>query len=164
MPRLGQLTRLMNSRVSATKLLAALSGLDADIIGLNELENSTGVEPLADIVAGLPGYAYIDTGAIGTDAIKVALIYQPDLVQPAGQLCHSRLLSLVDPNFLDTKNRPSLAQTFPERALKGDPHYRGGQPFQIQRLGLQRRGRSGCQMMARATANGTRTNQPPSPW
>ena len=28
------------------KLLAALAGLDADIIGLNELENTTGVEPL----------------------------------------------------------------------------------------------------------------------
>ncbi|MBP1703163.1 MAG: uncharacterized protein H6Q38_2270, partial [Chloroflexi bacterium] len=53
------------------KLLAALTGLDADIIGLNELENTTGVEPLADIVAGLPGYAYINTGVIGTDAIRV---------------------------------------------------------------------------------------------
>ena len=27
------------------KLLAALAGLDADVIGLNELENTTGVEP-----------------------------------------------------------------------------------------------------------------------
>ena len=39
------------------KLLAALSGLDGDVIGLNELENTTGVEPVADIVSGLPGYA-----------------------------------------------------------------------------------------------------------
>ena len=28
------------------KLLAALAGLDADVIGLNELENTTGVDPL----------------------------------------------------------------------------------------------------------------------
>ena len=53
------------------KLLTALAGLDADVIGLNELENSTGVEPLASIASGLPGYAYINTGTIGTDAIKV---------------------------------------------------------------------------------------------
>ena len=55
-----------------TKLLAALAGLDGDVIGLNEIENTTGVDPLGDpakgIVAGLnamPGigpYAAIDTG------------------------------------------------------------------------------------------------------
>jgi predicted extracellular nuclease len=97
-----------------TKLLAALSGLDADIIGLNELENTTGVEPLADIVAGLPGYAYIDTGTIGTDAIKVGLIYRPAKVTPVG--AYQILDSTDDPRFLDTKNRPSLAQTFEANA------------------------------------------------
>ena len=54
------------------KLLAALAGLNADVIGLNELENTPGVDPLGDptngIVAGLNAllgagtYAYIDTG------------------------------------------------------------------------------------------------------
>ena len=72
MPRLPTPTSPTSSPASATKLLAALAGLDADVIGLNELENTTGVEPLADIVAGLPGYAYIDTGTIGTDAIRSA--------------------------------------------------------------------------------------------
>ncbi len=53
-----------------TKLLQALVGLNADVIGLNELENSSGVEPLADIVDGLNDllgagtYAYINTGTI----------------------------------------------------------------------------------------------------
>jgi len=93
-----------------TKLLAALSGLDTDIIGLNELENTTGVEPLAEIVSGLPGYAYIDTGTIGTDAIKVGLIYRPAVVTPVGN--YKLLTSAVDPRFIDTKSRPSLAQTF----------------------------------------------------
>lgn len=93
-----------------TKLLAALTGLNADIIGLNELENTTGVEPLANIVAGLPGYAYIDTGVIGTDAIRVGIIYKPSKVEPVGAF--KLLTSAVDPRFLDTKNRPSLAQTF----------------------------------------------------
>ena len=92
------------------KLLQALSGLDADIIGLNELENSTGVEPLASIVSGLPGYDYIATGTIGTDAIKVGMIYRPAVVTPIGDF--KLLTSAVDPRFIDTKSRPSLAQTF----------------------------------------------------
>ena len=103
-----------------TKLLAALAGLDGDVIGLNELENTTGVDPLGDpakgIVAGLnamPGigpYAAIDTGTIGTDAIKVGLIYRSSVVRPVGAF---RLLTTaVDPRFIDTRSRPVLAQTF----------------------------------------------------
>lgn len=99
------------------KLLAALEGLDADIIGLNELENSTGVEPLADIVAGLPGYAYIDTGTIGTDAIKVGLIYRTAKVTPVGS--YQTLDSNDDPRFIDTKSRPALAQTFMDNSTGG---------------------------------------------
>ena len=60
-----------------TKMLAALSAIDADVFGFMEMENTPGVEPLADIVAGLPGYAYVDTGVIGTDAIRVGIIYRP---------------------------------------------------------------------------------------
>lgn len=99
-----------------TKLLQALTGLDADIIGLNELENSTGVEPLADIVAGLNDllgaetYSYINTGTIGTDAIKVGIIYRPAEASPVGTF--KLLTSAIDPRFIDTKSRPSLAQTF----------------------------------------------------
>jgi predicted extracellular nuclease len=92
------------------KLLQAFTGLDADIIGLNELENTLNVEPLADIVAGLPGYAYIDTGVIGTDAIKVGLIYRSAAVTPFG--AYQVLDSTDDPRFIDTKSRPALAQTF----------------------------------------------------
>jgi hypothetical protein len=103
-----------------TKLIAALAGLDADIIGLNELENTTGVEPLNDIVAGLNAqlgsgtYAYINTGTIGTDAIKVGLIYKPAKVAPLGAF--QILDSTDDPRFIDTKSRPALAQTFEELA------------------------------------------------
>ncbi len=93
-----------------TKLIAALAGLDADVIGLSEIENTLGVEPLADIVAGLPGYAYVDTGLIGADAIRVGLLYRPAKVVPVGAF--KILDSTVDPRFLDTKNRPTLAQTF----------------------------------------------------
>lgn len=106
------------------KLLAALSGLDADVIGLNELENTPGVDPLGDptrgIVAGLNAmlgagtYSYINTGVIGTDAIRVGLIYKPGVVTPVGDF--KILNSTVDPRFLDTKSRPALAQTFEEVA------------------------------------------------
>lgn len=92
------------------KLLTALSGLDADVIGLNELENSTGVEPLVSITSGLPGYDYIATGTIGGDAIKVGMIYRPAVVTPVGGF--QILDSTDDPRFIDTKSRPSLAQTF----------------------------------------------------
>lgn len=92
------------------KLLQALSGLDADIIGLNELENTTGVEPLASITAGMPGYDYIATGTIGTDAIKVGMIYRSANVTPVGDF--KLLTTAVDPRFIDTKSRPALAQTF----------------------------------------------------
>ena len=102
------------------KLLQALAGLDADVLGLNELENTPGVDPLADIVAGLNEmdgvgpYATIDTGPIGTDAIKVGLIYNPDAVVPVGPF--QILSSADDPRFIDMKSRPALAQTFEEIA------------------------------------------------
>jgi uncharacterized protein len=92
------------------KLLTALTGLNADIIGLNELENTPGAEPLDSIVGGMPGYDYIHTGTIGTDAIKVGMIYRPAVVTPIGSF--KLLTSAVDPRFIDTKSRPSLAQTF----------------------------------------------------
>ncbi|HMO56295.1 MAG TPA: ExeM/NucH family extracellular endonuclease, partial [Roseiflexaceae bacterium] len=100
------------------KLLAAIEGLDADVLGLIELENTTGVEAMADLVAGLNDrlgagtYAYIDTGTIGTDAIKVGIIYRPAAVTPVGG--YAILNSSVDPAFIDTLNRPVLAQTFAE--------------------------------------------------
>lgn len=99
------------------KLLAALSAIDADIFGLQEMENTHGVDPLADIVAGLPGYAYIDTGVIGSDAIRVGFIYKISTVFPVG--AH---VVLDDPAFVNPRgaavdrNRPALAQTFAEIA------------------------------------------------
>jgi predicted extracellular nuclease len=102
------------------KLMAALDALDADILGLIELENSEGVEPLTAIVDGLNAingagtYAYIDTGNIGTDTIKVGIIYKPAAATPLG--AHAIIDSSVDPRFVDDLNRPSLAQTFVENS------------------------------------------------
>ena len=75
------------------RLLNALEGLDADVIGLNELENTPGVEPLADIAAGLNErfgagtYDHVVAGAnsvVGSDAIKVGMVYRPGAVTPIG--------------------------------------------------------------------------------
>ena len=102
------------------KLVAAISSLDADVVGLMEIENHPGDVPTADLVAGLNDavgagtYDFIATGAIGSDAIRLALIYQPAVVTPLGDF--AVLDSTVDPTFDDAKNRPVLAQGFVENA------------------------------------------------
>jgi predicted extracellular nuclease len=106
------------------KLLAAIAGLGADIVGLNELENTPGVDPLGDptngIVAGLNAqlgagtYAAVSTGVIGIDTIRVGLIYKPGVVAPIGP--PRTLTAAIDPRFNDARNRPALAQTFQELA------------------------------------------------
>jgi|GEM_PF-1736106 len=105
------------------KIINAILEMDADIIGLIEMENHADDTALKDLVAGLnatagPGtYDYIDTGVIGTDAIKLAFIYQPATVTPVGD--YALLDSNVDARFLDTKNRPVLIQTFTEHSSNG---------------------------------------------
>ena len=117
-----------------------------------EMENTTGVEPLADIVAGLPGYAYIDTGVVGTDAIRVGIIYKTSAVTPFGS--YAVLDSSVDPRFIDTRNRPALAQTFEETAT--------GERFTLVVNHLKSKG-SGCgagdddTTTGQGNCNGTRT-------
>lgn len=103
------------------KTIATLAGIDADIVGLVEIENDApGASAIEDLVAGLNvvtgagTYAYIDTGVIGADEIRVALIYRPASVTPTGP--YAILDSSVDPEFLDRFNRPALAQTFTSNA------------------------------------------------
>ncbi|MFK7802114.1 MAG: ExeM/NucH family extracellular endonuclease [Anaerolineae bacterium] len=97
------------------KILVALAAMDADMIGLVELENNA-TASLQSIVDGLnatagPGtWAFVDTGTIGTDAIKVGYIYKTAVIAESGG--SAILDSTVDPTYLDTKNRPVLAQTF----------------------------------------------------
>ena len=103
------------------KIVSAIVEMDADIVGLMEIENdeapNSAIEELTvalNAVAGDGTYAFIDTGVVGTDEIRVALLYQPASVTPAGDF--SILTSAVDPRFIDTLNRPALAQTFSENA------------------------------------------------
>ncbi len=101
------------------KIVAALAEIDADIVGLVEIENnaSASLQGLVDAVNAVVGagtYDFVDAGTIGTDAIKVGLIYRPATVAPAG--APAILDSSVDPTFIDSKNRPVLIQTFDEVA------------------------------------------------
>lgn len=106
------------------KIIAAISTIDADVIGLMEIENDgyDAFSAIADLVSGLnaataPGtYAFIDPGVpvIGTDEIAVGLIYKPATVTPLG--ASAILDSSVDSRFDDTKNRPALAQSFMENS------------------------------------------------
>lgn len=103
------------------KIVAALAELDADIVGLIEIENNglaltTLVDALNDEV-GADTYAALVTGPLGTDAITTAFIYKTAAVIPTGDF--ATLNESVDARFLDNKNRPALAQTFTDSQTSG---------------------------------------------
>ncbi len=99
------------------KLVSALLGLNADVLGIEEVENN-GYGPNSAIaslvnalnaVAGVGTYSYINPGLaqLGNDAIAVGLLYKPAKVRPVGKT------AILDTGiFNPTLNRPSLAQTF----------------------------------------------------
>ena len=140
------------------KIVAAMIAIDAHVLGVVEIENNDSAS-LADLVAGLNAaagagsYAYVDTGAIGGDVIKVGLIYQPEWVTPVGP--HAVIDSSVDAAFVDTKNRPGLIQTFEEVAT--------GERFTVAVNHFKSKG-SSCDELGdpdlrdgQANCNGTRT-------
>lgn len=96
------------------KIANAIIEMDADIVGLIEIENNA-TEAVEHLLADVNGmgtatYGYINTGTIGDDAIKQALIYDTATVTPVG--AHAIMDSSVDSRFDDSKNRPALIQTF----------------------------------------------------
>ena len=100
------------------KIVAALAAMDSDVVGLIEIENHPDDVPTATLVdalnaeIGADTYDFVETGAIGTDAIRMAFIYKPATVTPVGDF--AILDSSVDPRFDDERNRPVLAQAFEE--------------------------------------------------
>lgn len=117
------------------KLLAALSKLDADVIGLMELEN-TNQTAIANLAASLSGYDYIANPAgdgveLGDDAITVGVLYKTSTVTPVGSAqtvpagfgsidlgaaCGSSSDGVYP---FDDLNRKPLAVTFEETATGG---------------------------------------------
>lgn len=104
------------------KIVAAIMGLDADVLGLMEIENDGdgATDSLAylvaavNAVAGAGTYEYVHAGANGgTDEIKVALIYKPAVVATAGAAQVLADAAFTDPNHYGSQqSRPALAQTF----------------------------------------------------
>ncbi|PWJ60235.1 putative secreted protein (Por secretion system target) [Dyadobacter jejuensis] len=106
----GAITEVEFNRQRA-KIITAIGAIDADVVGLLEIENdgNDANSALADIVSGLNSllgantYAYITEPFAGSDAIRCAIIYKPAKVSPMGAA-----LSSNNPVF----NRPPLAQNF----------------------------------------------------
>jgi predicted extracellular nuclease len=97
-------------------MVDALSKIEADVFALIELENNA-FEASMDLVQGLNDilgagtYDFLDTGTIGTDAIKVGFLYKPSSVTPVG------LTAILDDVFpFDLNTRPPIAQAFQENA------------------------------------------------
>ncbi len=99
------------------KIIAALKAIDADVVGLLEIENDPGdidLPALQDLVNALNAemgagtYAAVPdpAGGTGTDEIRVALIYKPGRLALVGA-------ALSDPAPVNP--RPPLAQTFATR-------------------------------------------------
>ncbi|MDY6860513.1 MAG: ExeM/NucH family extracellular endonuclease, partial [Pseudomonadota bacterium] len=120
------------------KIVAALVELDADIIGLQELENNgfgtdSAIAALVDALntaLGANVYGYVDPGVpfVGTDAITTGIIYKTAVVAPVGaqvltfaEDSAAATYALVDTIQQQTgtspvgdyqRNRPSIAATF----------------------------------------------------
>ncbi|MCS7057119.1 MAG: ExeM/NucH family extracellular endonuclease, partial [Thermoflexales bacterium] len=121
-------TTEFNRQISKTVPL--LLGLNADVIGLMELENdgygpTSAVQDLVNRLnaATAPGtYAFINpdaalgvTNTLGVDAIKVGIVYRPGRVTPVGQtaVINTGAFGIFSTtNGFIQRNRPALAQSF----------------------------------------------------
>lgn len=103
------------------KTVAALLALDADVVGLMEIEND-GYGPesaIADLVNKLnsddsgDSYAFVqvpDANQLGSDAIAVGLIYKTNKVEPLGNAV------TTSTGVFGVNNRQPLVQSFKEKA------------------------------------------------
>ncbi|HEX7000857.1 MAG TPA: ExeM/NucH family extracellular endonuclease [Trueperaceae bacterium] len=106
------------------KIIAAIAALDAQVVGLIEIENDADQGALRDLVDGLndasaPGtYDFVDGGGpVGIDAIRVAIVYQPAVLRPVGAPAVLDDMAFLDPNDTgEDRNRAALAQTFQDVA------------------------------------------------
>ena len=103
------------------KIVAAIAGLDADVVGLMEIQNTD--VATQDLVAALNAsvgagtYAMVNSGVFGTDAIKVDILYKPARVKRVGGVVLPTGTDLA--NYTAPSGRPPLAQRFQTVANNG---------------------------------------------
>ncbi len=109
------------------KIVAALVELDADVVGLIEIENDaengfSAMQSLVDSLNAALGaavYDYVKTGIVeradaSADEIKNGFIFKTTTVALEGD--YAILNDSYDVNYFDSKNRPAVAQSFKEVA------------------------------------------------
>ncbi|GFE64324.1 ExeM/NucH family extracellular endonuclease [Litoreibacter roseus] len=116
------------------KLVTTILGMDADVIGLIEMENdfegedAAIVQLVAEINArlGSETWAYVDPGQefVGDDAIAVAFIYDTSTTALVGSMSILDTPEFLDPLGDETSgdgfNRAAIAQTFEEIETGGE--------------------------------------------
>lgn len=100
------------------KTIAAIQSLNADVIGLMEMENDGfgSTSAIQDLVDGLgPDWSFVNpgTGVIGGDEITVGIIYRNSRVVPVGNAVTTASGAFAD------RNRQPLLQSF-RRVNSGD--------------------------------------------
>ena len=101
-----------------SKLTTTLHLIDADVIGLMEIQNNRGIalQMIVDRLNAVSadGYDWVDTGLVGTDVITTAFVYKPARVSVKGD--PAVLDSTTDMRFNELKNRPAVAQAFTQNS------------------------------------------------
>ncbi len=109
------------------KIVQALVEIDADVVGLMEIENDetgdkSAMKTLTDSLNAKLGsevYAYVETGRVAradnsADEIKNGFLYKTSTIELVGD--YAILNNSVFPSYKDESSRPAIAQTFREIA------------------------------------------------
>jgi uncharacterized protein len=104
------------------KIVEAIAGLDADVLGLMEIENNSDVATQNLVAAlnarvGAGTYVAVNSGTFGTDQIKVDILYKPSKVKRIGGVVLPTGPDLT--NYTAVSGRPPLAQRFASVANNG---------------------------------------------
>jgi hypothetical protein len=105
------------------KIITAIRTLDADVVGLMELENDdySATSAIQDLVNGIneslpvsQTYTFVDPGVekLGSDVIKVAILYRPAVVTPVGSAATLNTGPFAQNLSDEGGSRQPLAQTF----------------------------------------------------
>ncbi len=97
------------------KIVEVIAGLNADVLGLEEIENNNDLATQSLVAAlnaklGAGTYAAVNSGKFGTDVIKVDILYKPAKVKRIGGTVLPIGTDLA--NYTATSGRPPLAQRF----------------------------------------------------